>query len=337
MRAILVVLFLMQIFSCGKITRSDNNKDSKPGTPDQSIPEPDVTDPVISESNYLNKIIIDSTVLDAIKDNLAAHSPMRAGYIFGTIKNNTAHIEYFLYDSEAEHSGGSYAPSADINSPIALLESLPGKDDDSRVSFLGMILSSPGAISYVFGPNESHIDNFFSRNLKINIYIYAVVTMGNETMQEIKAHERKLSDNAKISFYVKKRNEAIKPSTNVEISLSNPDDYKEMNSYIAITSHILNAENKLSLSTLGFTDKKFDSTTFEYRLNFGDNPDIKVTFDKNYPKTPPTLQCIPRAQGKDLTPTASLEAKNWQPDHFYSKNFVSFFEKFITKHCPLKS
>jgi hypothetical protein len=202
-----------------------------PGEHKHEQPSSQIINPTKKETT---KIILGSQMLEAIKKNLAEQDPMRGGILFGLIENKRdIVVNYFLYDSFAAHSGSSYTTGARIDDDIrTALEKINPVFGPSFM--VGMALSSPGAISYVYGNNEKNIEKFFANNPDYNFYIYAVVTRGPSTMKTLETHEIKLGPDSKISFFIKRRGYAIHALTNIEVKSQDCVIYKKLHSDIGL-------------------------------------------------------------------------------------------------------
>ena len=308
--------------------------------PELDREEPSVIpiDPEPKGSQSVDKIRIDSHVLSAIKEQIADHPPMRGGNLFGVIKNGEADIQYFLYDYAASPGAGSYGPGENANQNIAI--ALQYEDEPKKraaSSYLGHVHSKPGSMNYVLAQNEAVIEKYFSRHEKEQNYIIPIVTMGSSTMQKIEPHEMKLSDNAKISFFVKERGKPTKAIRVLRKYDGNPESYKKMHSFVSARAHIADAIESLGLTKLGqktvLSSLKDDWLFF---LNFPQKIVVVATFDRSYPMTPPTLICgRTDANDKIISKIAEEQAKNWQPNDKNPKNFEEFIERFIRDKCPL--
>lgn len=324
LRSTLLIALLAQVCGChigfpkfGDNTTDQDDSDNNDGT--------------------VGKITIATDVLASINRNLALVAPMRGGLIFGTIKNNVANIKYFLYDYASKADGYSPGDNLDRNAKIAA-----AYVDDNKYplkTLFGVVHSSPGTLSHIYGSNEKNIDAHFDLNPQQKVYILGIVTMGAQTMAVIKEHEVKLSDDAKISFYVKERGKLAVVASTIETYSSVGNAYQKVESNIVSQCHVVDARKDLSLDNLGLrslTTPK--ANTPFYIFNFGPKVDIAAAFPLDYPQSAPTLGCFEKnTDGTYKNVHLNKIVPNWLASEKDPKNFHRFFENFITHECAPKS
>lgn len=205
----------------------------------------------LNASNSIEKVRIDSQVLAAITTQIAGQPPMRGGRLFGSVKGNEVDIQYFLYDYASIPSSGSYQSGNNSNQNIGLALGYEEKSNKKALAlYLGSVLSMPGSMNYVTSYNEQTIEKEFELNPQLQIYVHGIVTMGNDALTNLGAHELKLSNKAKISFFIKERGQSVKKVTAIKQYNSLGNSYKKMHSYINGASHVLDVSNKFNLNTL---------------------------------------------------------------------------------------
>lgn len=286
------------------------------------------------------KYSIDARVLDAIKTSIGDFSPMRGGHLFGVANDGEVEIRYFLHDYASPNLGGSYKPGDNINQNIGIVMHYPLSDKTTPLkNYLGHVHSAPGQMSYPISSHEDSANATLKASPAMHSYIMGIVTIGAATMSSVDSHEIKLSDNAKISFFEKKRGGNFEKI----IVEKKPDSpllsYQRMHSYVNAIAHIADAIKHLDLKAHGL-EKGLNYYYKEDILHVtiqSSNKSILIKISPTYPATGPTLICynINPAHGIiDEELDRDGASGNWAVSKPH-EIFQQFLNQFITTKCPL--